>query len=168
MRKKLFYYTLAGILFTSVIGTLSHFIYEWSGFNFYAGFFVPVSESTWEHMKMIFFPMLIYCSFENIMLKKYYPCLPCANAAAILTGTFSIPVIFYTYTGILGTNYLPLDILTFFAGVIIGFICGFRLTLKKIGKTHCKWLNAAILLLFICFIVFTLYPPDMGIFKNPA
>lgn len=167
MKKKLLIYTLLGILFTSAAGTLSHFLYEWSGNNFYIGFITPTNESTWEHMKMIFFPMFLYCCLENAILKKYYPSITCANAAALLIGTFSIPAIFYTYTGILGTNYMALDIATFYISVIIAFSFSRFLTKKKISNIHCRWLEAAVLLLLICFIIFTVYPPELGLFQVP-
>ena len=60
MDKKLLLYLITGIIFTFLAGTLLHFAYEWSGTNFWVGLFAPVSESTWEHMKLLFFPMLIY------------------------------------------------------------------------------------------------------------
>ena len=167
MRKKLMIYTLLGILFTSIVGTLSHFLYEWSGNNFYIGFVTPVNETTWEHMKMIFFPMFLYCCFENIMLKKHYPSIICANAVAILIGTFSIPAIFYTYTGILGTNHIVLDIATFYISIIIAFTFSRFLTKKKISNVHCRWLEAVVLLILLCFIIFTVYPQDIGIFRVP-
>ncbi|MDD7025196.1 MAG: DUF6512 family protein, partial [Oscillospiraceae bacterium] len=56
---KLKCYTITGILFVIITGTISHFVYEWSQNNFILGLFFPVNESTWEHMKLLFFPMLI-------------------------------------------------------------------------------------------------------------
>ena len=53
-------FTVIGILFVSVAGTLLHFVYDWSGQNPLVGFFAPVNESTWEHMKLLLFPMLLY------------------------------------------------------------------------------------------------------------
>ena len=40
-----------------VLGTLAHFVYDWSGQNSFIGLLTPVNESTWEHMKLLFFPM---------------------------------------------------------------------------------------------------------------
>ena len=101
---KLKYYTIAGTIFVIITGSLAHFVYEWSGKNFILGLFFPVSESTWEHMKLCFFPMLIYSLFMNKRLKDDYPCVTTALLSGILLGTFFIPVIFYTYSGILGSN----------------------------------------------------------------
>ena len=57
MLKKL---TFIGIIFTIILGTISHNVYPWTGNNFIAGLFSPVNASIWEHMKIAFFPMLIY------------------------------------------------------------------------------------------------------------
>ena len=62
--KQLKKYTIIGsTFFVLITGTLSHFIYEWSGNNFIVGFFFPVNESTWEHMKLVFFPMFLFSIF---------------------------------------------------------------------------------------------------------
>ena len=174
VQNKLFFYTLTGIIFTILIGTLSHFFYEWSRYNPYIGLVVPVNESVWEHMKMIFFPMLLFCSVENILLQKEYPQIYKANACAIYTGTFSIPVIFFTYTGVLGRNYLACDIAVFCLSVVLAFRFGYRLA-KNVPPSSCKIKSkiaacyyAAVLPLFLCFILFTLYPPtNIGLFQTP-
>ena len=53
-------FCILGAIVTVIFGVISHFVYEWSGNNFFAGLFFPVNESTWEHMKLLFFPMLAY------------------------------------------------------------------------------------------------------------
>ncbi len=50
---------LPEILFVIVLGTLMHFMYNWSGKHPFAGLIAPVNESVWEHMKLLFFPMLL-------------------------------------------------------------------------------------------------------------
>lgn len=166
--KQLRSYALGGIFFVLTAGTLSHFLYEWSGNHFIAGLFSPVNESTWEHMKLLFFPMLLYSIFETIRLRRMYPCICSANALGILLGTFSIPVIFYTYTGILGTHYLFLDVCTFLIGVLIGFVCSYFITINCSCKKYSKILYGIVLLLMAGFFLFTIYPPKLGIFIPPS
>ncbi len=170
MSKKLLLYTIAGILFTSVSGTLAHFVYDWSGQNILAGFFTPVNESTWEHMKLLFFPMLLYGIFTIPYLKQDFPCILCAYPVGILASTFAIPTLFYTYSGILGTNYTAIDILIFYISVIFAFAVVYLKTKScesgdaRTGeKLFLPWL--AILLLAACFIIFTIIPPSLGIFQ---
>ena len=53
-----------------IIGVLSHFVYEWSGENAFVGLFFPVNESIWEHLKLIFYPALIYFTAEYFYTKE--------------------------------------------------------------------------------------------------
>ena len=164
---KLKRYTIIGTIFVIITGSISHFIYEWSGNNFILGFFFPVNESTWEHMKLCFFPMLIYSLFMNKKLKDDYPCVASALLSGILLGTFLIPVIFFTYTGILGRNYLPLDIATFIFSVIIAFVTVYKLTLSCKMSSCNSWLGLSVFIMAVCFFVFTYLPPDIGLFIAP-
>lgn len=56
-------YTIIGIIFVLITGTFAHFLYDWTENNHIVGFFTPINESIWEHMKLLFFPMLIYSVF---------------------------------------------------------------------------------------------------------
>lgn len=162
---KLKHSIITGIIFTVTVGILSHFVYDWSGENFIAGFFFPVNESTWEHMKLVFFPMLIYSVFAVRQLKNEEPCIGKAFSIGILTGTFLIPVIFYTYSGILGYNVAWLNILTFILSVIIAYavICKVAQSCEEAGNSI--FLKALIAICFIGFVVFTYNPPELGIFQ---
>ncbi|MGN0349019.1 MAG: DUF6512 family protein [Roseburia sp.] len=166
--KKLKHYTIAGAIFVLIVGTLSHFIYEWLGQNFIIGFFFPVNESTWEHMKICFFPMLIYSLFMSKRLKNDYPCVTSSLLLGTLFGTFLIPVIFYTYTGILGKNYLALDIATFILSVIFAFAAVYKFTLSCKAASCALLLKQFVLIIAVCFFVFTYLPPDMGLFISPT
>lgn len=166
--KKLKHYTITGAIFVIITGTISHFIYEWSGRQFLLGFFFPVSESTWEHMKLCFFPMLIYSCFMNKRWKDAYPCVTSALLFGTLLGTFLIPVIFYTYTGIIGRNYLFLDIATFIISVLLAFLCVYRLTVSCKMFSHTFLLGSLVFVMAICFLLFTYLPPDLGIFIEPS
>ena len=112
--------------------------------------------------------MLIYSLFMNKRLKDDYPCVTTALLSGILLGTFFIPVIFYTYSGILGRNYVPLDIAVFVISVIIAFWAVYKLTLscKIISCTFL--LKLFVLVIAVCFLVFTYLPPDIGLFIAPT
>ena len=166
--KKLKHYRITGARFVIITGTISHFIYEWSGRQFLLGFFFPVSESTWEHMKLCFFPMLIYSCFMNKRWKDAYPCVTSALLFGTLLGTFLIPVIFYTYTGIIGRNYLFLDIATFVISVLLAFLCVYRLTVSCKMFSHTFLLGSLVFVMAICFLLFTYLPPNLGIFIEPS
>lgn len=162
------FYTIIGILFTIIAGTISHFIYEWSGNNFILGFFFPVNESTWEHMKLCYFPMLLYSFYMNRMLKQDYPHVTSALHCGILLGTSLIPLIFYTYSGILGRNFLPLDIATFVLSVFAGFYAVYKHSLSCKAKPYETISKLLVSVLAICFFLFTYHPVSLGIFRVPG
>lgn len=165
---KLKLYTIIGIIFVIITGSTSHSVYEWSGNNFILGFFFPVSESTWEHMKLLFFPMLLYSFYMNAKLEADYPCVTSSLFFGLLFGTFLIPVFFYTYSGILGKNVLPLDIATFVFSVIFAFVAVYRLSLSCKANAYASLLKFLVMAVAVCFFIFTLYPPGIGIFENPS
>lgn len=152
---KLKHYTILGIIFVAIFGTLSHFVYEWTDNNFIAGFFFPVNESTWEHLKLLFFPMLFYSFYMNHQLKNNYPCITSSLCLGILLGTLSIPVIFYTYTYLLGHHTLVLDIATFLLSVLIAFITVYKFTMSCKAENYKLLLNFFVLIMMFLFFVFT-------------
>lgn len=161
-------YTLTGILFVIIAGTIAHFVYPWTGDSFLAGLFFPVNESTWEHMKLVYFPMLLYGIYMNGRLKKEYPAVTSALSAGILLGTLLIPVIFYTYSGILGENYLLLDIATFVVSILLAFLAVYRLTLSGSLTSCTSWFVWLIAFIGLGFLLFSYMPPAIGLFQNPS
>ena len=88
MEKRLFYWELAGALFTAALGTLLHFTYDWSGGWSVAAAFSAVNESTWEHMKLLFFP-LFFCSVVQLCcLGRTYPNFLAVRGVSTLAGTW--------------------------------------------------------------------------------
>ncbi len=161
-------YIIWGIILVSILGTLGHFIYQWSGENPFIGLFFSTNESTWEHMKLFFFPMIIYSYFMNKSLKPQYPSVTSALFFGVFSGTVLIPIIFYTYSGILGFNLTFLDISTFYVSVIIAFISVYNLTLSQRVEKYRTLLLTLLVIFFLAFLVFTMFPPNLGIFISPV
>lgn len=164
--KQLKRYTIIGTILVLVLGTLSHFLYDWTGNNHIAGYFTPINESVWEHMKMIFFPMLLYSLFIIFKLKKTYPYIASSFCFGILTGTALIPVLFYAYTALLGKDYLIIDIGIFILSVIIAFWLSYKLTLSCKLESYTFLLCYVVCLIFISFVLLTYYPPKASLFSD--
>ncbi len=158
---------ITGIIFVSVLGTLLHFAYEWSGNNVFAGLFASINESTWEHMKLIFFPMVIFSFYAKGKLNKSYPCIGSAMAFGTLFGTFLIPVLFYTYSGILGFTIDIINIATFYISVIAAFWMVYKLTQSCRVANQSKALKILIMTTAVAFVLFTFFPPSIALFENP-
>ena len=161
-------YTIIGIIFVLITGTLAHFLYEWSGNNYIAGLFTPTNESIWEHMKLLFFPMLIYSLIIIFKFKKTYPCIISSLCFGILAGTLLIPIFYYGYTSIVDKDIFILDIGIFILSIIIAFRLSYKLTLSCSLEPYTFLLCCSICVLFICFILFTYCPPKARIFEDPT
>ncbi len=168
MEKRIKPYTKWGMLLVIFFGFFLHFLYELTGKLMWVALFSPINESVWEHMKLAFFPLLVYFLYEMLCIRKQFPSLSSASAWGILTGTFAVPVIFYTYTGILGFHLLALDILT----LLLGLFLGFYGQQKKMnsnsflppGKGFLSW--GLVILMCLCFFLFTFWPPALPLFTE--
>ena len=161
-------YTVIGIIFVLITGTLAHFLYGWTGNNHIAGLFTPINESIWEHMKLVFFPMLIYSLIMILKFHRKYSCITSALSFGILVGTFLIPLFYYTYTFFLGTNIFILDISTFILSIVIAFWLSYKLTLSCRLEPYSPLLRILVCILFVCFLIFTCHPPNTTIFQDPT
>lgn len=161
-------FTITGILFVILTGSLAHFLYEWTGNHYMVGLITPVNESVWEHMKLLFFPMLIYASVMFFACRKKYPCIASSLCFGILTGTLLIPVFYYAYTYVLGRDMFFLDIATFIASILIAFLLSYKLALSCRLKPYSTLLFLLVCILLVCFVIFSYHPPALGIFDDPT
>lgn len=166
MDNKFLILEIIGFIFVTVVGTLMHFIFDLSGRNSIAGVISPVNESTWEHLKLLFFPMLVYTIFEFFSVGKNYKYFLNAKSSGMLIGMITIVVVFYTYKAILGKDFLPLDILTFILGVAIAFAYSYWAISNEVTvPVPFSWLTVAFV---IMFVYFTFYPPHRRLFLDPV
>jgi hypothetical protein len=165
--KRFFISTFFGAVFVCASGTLLHFSYQWSHYNFIMGLISPVNESVWEHMKMIFFPALFFYALEYVFLFRIYGQLLRADLAGMLAGTISIPILFYIYTGLIGQHLLFMDILIFIFSSVFTFYARYRSIMSPRPKKYTFIYFLCILSLALCFLIFTYYPPDMALFISP-
>ncbi len=161
---------IAGTIFTILLGTLLHFTYDLSGNSDFVAIFSAVNESIWEHLKLIFFPMVIFAVAEFFIYGKNYPDFWACKLVSVITGMLFITVVYCTYVGAIGQSGAIFNISLFVAGVIIAYIINYYLLTK--GYLSSKTLNKAAVLLIILIIVmfwfFTFYPPILNIFRDPV
>ena len=167
MKKSIGLWSLVGFAVVSLGGTLLHFLYEWLGEAVWIAPFSGVNESTWEHMKLLFFPMFIYATVQSFFFKDKEN-FWCIKLRGILLGLTLIPVLFYTYNGVIGKSPDWINIAIFFLSTAVAYIYETQAFLKN--KVACKHPKAAFLILCLIgglFAVFTFIPPMLGIFKDP-
>lgn len=167
MKRSIGLWQLMGFAVTSLGGTLLHFLYEWLGEAVWIAPFSGVNESTWEHMKLLFWPMFIFAIVQSFFFKDREE-FWCVKLRGILLGIILIPIIFYTYNGVIGKSPDWFNIAIFFVSAAIAYICETRLF--NADKLHCRSPKLALAVLSVIallFIVFTFATPEIGIFKDP-
>ena len=101
-----------------ILGSLFHFVYDFTGQNRFVGLFVAINESTWEHMKLLFWPMFVFSVIESLFFKDRKD-FWCVKLRSTLLGLVLIPVLFYTYNGVVGKSPDWLNIAIFFVAAAI-------------------------------------------------
>lgn len=167
MKKSIGLWQLMGFAITSLAGTLLHFLYDWTGLSVLAALFSGVNESTWEHMKLLFWPMFIFAIVQSFFFRDCED-FWCVKLRGILLGLALIPIIFYTYNGVIGKSPDWINIAIFFVSAAVSYI--YEVRLFKSEKTPCRAPKVAVATLCVIallFIIFTFATPEIGIFKDP-
>ena len=151
------------------VGILLHFLYDWTGQNAIVGIFSAVNESTWEHLKLLFVPAVIYSAFEFFLrcknTKNFWPAVTLGILAAMLI----ITTLFYTYTGILGFNVDFINILIYFISIIV-FIRTKNKIIREETFTKKNAVNISLTIIAVLALLFAYWsfnPPSLGIFTPP-
>ena len=160
----------AMILFTIVLGILLHFTYQWSMNNPIVAAVSAVNESTWEHIKIAIWPAFLLSIVYNVKTKPRFQNYAVALGGLFSTIIFIIPTFFYTYSGIIGTHFLPIDITLFVMAVIFGWYMFFCLIADKNDYSMRSVIICAVfdLAVLAAFLYFTYAPPSWGIFIPPV
>ncbi|MDD5829392.1 MAG: DUF6512 family protein [Lachnospira sp.] len=126
--------TIVCLIVASALGVLLHFAYEFTGNNAFIALFCPVNESTWEHMKLLFFPILLvlliqYAIISYIKSSKinqyndniFKVCYIEGTFVGIVYGLVAIFVLFYSILGLIGFNVDWINIAIYFVSIILAF-----------------------------------------------
>lgn len=124
--------------------------------------FVPVSESVWEHLKLLFFPAALVLLLRYLVTGNLQKGIATTFAAGLWRAMLLMVCGFYTCTGILGKLWLPADIALYYICVIF-----LVLYIRRHATGQKKSSLPGILFLILmagCLIWFTYHVPQMGLF----
>ena len=160
-------FSILSTIFVIFVGTLLNFAYGWSSQNIIVGLFSAINESTWEHLKLLFYPMLITSIAGYFFVGKNTSNYWCVRVIGIILAMALTIVLFYTYSGILGYNIDIINISIFVISVIIGEYVSYKLLQSLMV---CKTWKAILTLVIISamFTIFTSNPPSIGLFVSPV
>lgn len=157
--------TLLGLIFGIIASFLFHFLYEWTGDNVAVGLFAPINESVWEHGKLLTFPFLFYAVIEYFLSKPKDKVNYLATKFFIITIiTILLPVLFYSYSEIIGQSFLFVDILIAIILIVISYILSYLFINNNYNFKHKYTIIAIGLILVLAYFVFTYSPPNIDLF----
>ena len=167
MKKSVGLWQLMGFAVTSFAGTLLHFLYDFTGGSVFSAPFSGVNESTWEHMKLLFWPTFIFAIIQSFYFhdrKDFW----CIKLKGLLLALALIPILFYTYNGAIEKSPDWVNIAIFFISSAVVYVYEFRLFKKPEADCRTKIVIAIFVLIALLFIAFTFTTPELGIFKDPV
>ena len=143
-------------------GFVLHFLYQWQP-NAATALFSPVNESLWEHIKLVFWPFLGAALVLNQGrpggIRPWLLVLPGLCALLLALG--------WVYNVTLGGESIWVNITLYILVMTLGFWLATRFSGPFKGL---KWMLpiAAVIALALMIGWFTLYPPELLLFRDLA
>lgn len=157
----------AGFAFATLAGTILHFLYDWTGGSILAAPFSGVNESTWEHMKLLYFPLLLFALVQRRFFrdrKNFW----CVKLLGTVLGLVLIPVLFYTLSGVFGKTPDWANITIFYVTAAAVYFAEYRLfAAGRPMVCRPKLAFAALCLIGVLFVIFTFATPHIPLFQDP-
>jgi hypothetical protein len=142
------------------VGSLLHFLFDWTNHNRFVAVFAAVNESYWEHIKIAVWPVMVVQLALFLSGGHLSPSfIPAATLAL-----YSIPItmvgLVFAYKALTKRNILWIDITVFFVTIAIAQTL-FVLVLDQLRPTLATIIFAVFFLLglIVAFGLFTLRPP---------
>lgn len=153
-------------LIVVTLGSLLHFAWSWSGRSPIVAVFAATNESTWEHLKLAFWPALVLAPFQWRIYGHPPGWLP-ATAIRSLLPSVLIVALFYGYSAVVGGHYLGADIATFVVAVFGGELVGHALMPRRATAAARIAAAAALGLAILAFATLSFHPPSCLLFAEP-
>ena len=166
MRKKINIWEIVGFFVVVALGCILHFVYEWSGYAMVVAPFSAINESTWEHMKILFVPFFGCALLERVFLGRVRGFWR-AKLAGALVGISLIPVLFYTYNGVVGKSPEWLNVGIFVIAAACAFLIGRSSMRERREGGGIDISLGAMCVLAALFFVFSFVQPPLAIFASP-
>ncbi len=171
MKKRLITWEIGSFIWVAMAGSAFHFSFELSEFWTPLAFFSSVNESTWEHLKMYFWPGLIYALVQYTYTRDIANNYWYAKLASLVMTPVGICLSFYGYLAIsiplYGTGFFRMDLLTMVIGLGLGSLVAYKIMIKPpLIKPAKNIVLTGYLTMLAMFSTFTYYPPKFFLFEN--
>ena len=165
--KKIKKLSIIGFFVISILGTLLHFTYEFSGNNIIIGIFSAVNESVFEHIKIAVVPMYIWSIVQIFLINKKNYNFFLAQVVKVVVCSIVLITIFYTYTSFAGEHIRLVDILTFYISIFVAQIFEYNIITKTKRNKKIEIISIILYISILLLIIwFTFNPLKVDIFRD--
>lgn len=168
MKNKLLLWEIGGYFFIGFVGAALHYTFELSNYqNMLVAFFSAVNESTWEHLKMVFWPGLLFALVQYTYVRDVARNYLLAKTVSFFIMPLVIIVGWYVYTPITGRSIFPVDLALFYIAILLGQMASYKLlTAPPLAARFQQAAMAGMAVLLFAFSTFTFYPPPISLFEH--
>lgn len=167
-KSRIFTWEIAAGLIIILSGSFLHFVFTLLGKWPPVALIAAVNESVWEHLKLAFWPALIFALIQWPFFRKHNKNFWAAKTIGIFAMPIIIVSVYYSYTALTGHHILWIDISSFVLAVFAGQTISYKLLL--LPSIDAKIRNLAVILLILmiaAFSLFTFFPPPFPLFCDP-
>ncbi|MDO4534328.1 MAG: DUF6512 family protein [Clostridium perfringens] len=158
-----------GIPILFVAGAFMHYFYYLSRKNILVGLISPVNESVWEHLKLIFFPMVLWWSVYFIVRGKELGIDSnrwfTAGLVSLIVSMIGIVFLYYFYTGAFGKKSVVVDIVILLIALFVGQTLSFHIY-KHFEGIHIYTVSFIVAIIFFVLALCTFKPPHIPLFQE--
>jgi hypothetical protein len=155
------------VLGTIIFGSLLHFVFAWSGNFKPLALIAAVNESSWEHLKLAFWPAFIFALIAYYSFGKNVPNFCLAQAKKLYLMPILIIVLFYGWLLFFPDNFIY-DISIFVVAVIAGHIVAYYIETSPKNWGFKTFSQIMIVLLLLAFSLLTFFAPHNFLFLDPV
>jgi len=157
--------TYTDLIILLVVGTLWHYLYDWTGGNDLIAVVAPINESVWEHLKLGYGGTIMLVVLDVVRRRANTYIL--GRVVGLVAMNLLIVVGFYGYFSVLGRPFLPFDLALFVLGCFVAWRLAVVVETKPLISLAAwtSWLGWLMFILVgMVFGLFTVQPPEAEIF----
>ena len=168
---KLLLWELGCVFWVCFAGSTLHFAYELSDFWAPMAVIAAVNESIWEHLKIYFWPGLLYALIQYTYTRHIANNYWLGKLVALAVTPVVIIFTFRAYMAwVIGGGHktsVGIILLVMFIGVLIGQLCSYRiLSSPPVTWGARRYIAGGYASLVFMFTAFTFFPPKLQLFEN--
>ena len=169
-KPRLLLWELGCVFWICFAGSSLHFAFELSDYWTPLALNAAVNESIWEHLKIYFWPGLLYALVQYTYTRNVANNYWLGKVVALLVTPIVITFSYHGYMSWVeataaGTSVGMILFIMFF-GVLVGQLCSYKILTAEPLMIARGYVTAGYAVLVFSFSAFTYFPPKVALFEN--